>query len=458
MRIIICGAGMVGFNIARQLAAEGNDVSVIDISPDLVRGIADALDVQGVVGHASHPDVLQDAGAEDAEMIVAVTHSDEVNMIACQICHSLFNVPLKIARIRSQSYLDDRWSDLFSRDNILINEIISPEVEVAASVMRRLKLPGTFEAQPFCDDKVLVVGVRLDEQCPVVNTPLDQLTELFPDLDARVIGISRQGKMMVPESGDQMFIGDDVYISAPAEKIARTLTAFGHEETEVRRVVILGGGNVALAVAQSLESEASGVRARVIEIDKARAEFVAEHLNHTVVLHGDALDQSLLLEAGAGEAETVVAVTDHDEVNILASVLAKKVGATRALSLINNEAYRGIMGALNIDTFINPRATTVSRILQRVRRGRIRALRSVQDGAAEIIEAEALETSRLTGHPLRDVHLPSGIAIGAILSGGDVILPTGSTVVAPGDRVLVFAVQNAVRKVEQFFRVAVDYF
>ncbi|MDX5362051.1 MAG: Trk system potassium transporter TrkA [Alphaproteobacteria bacterium] len=458
MRAIVCGAGMVGSNIARQLAAEENDVVVIDSSPDLVRKITDTLDVQGVVGFASHPDVLDRAGARDAELIVAVTHSDEVNMIACQVCHSLFNVPVKIARVRSQSYLKAMWRDLFSRDNLPIDEIISPEMEVAKSVLRRLNAPGAFETLPFLDGKVQVVGVRLDDDCPVVNTPLRQLTELFPDLDARVIGIWREDAMRVPKADDQLFPGDEIYFCSRSAMVPRTLAVFGHEEQVARRIIIMGGGNVGLAVAEAIEQEGGHIRARLIEDNKSRAEFVADHLSRTVVLHGDALDREVLEEAGVADAETVVALTNDDEVNILASVLAKRQGARRAVTLINNENYRSLMRTLNIDTFINPRATTVSKILQHVRRGRIKALRSVQDGAAEVIEAEALETSPLTGKPLEEVSLPTGIIVAGVLQDGQVIIPRGDTVIKPGARVVLFATADMVRKVEQMFRVSFEYF
>jgi len=458
MKVIICGAGMVGFSIARQLAAEDNDVVVIDTQADLVHQLSDTLDVRGEVGHASHPEVLSRAGAADTDLIVAVTFSDEVNMMACQVCHSLFKVPVKIARVRSQSYLLPEWQDLFTRDHMPIDQIISPEREVARSVVRRLKAPGTFETVPFFDDLVRVVGVRLEEDCPVVNTPLRQLTELFPDLNAVVIGIYRNHKIIVPKGDDQMFVGDDVYLCVTTELLERTLSVFGHEETEAQRILILGGGNVGLAVAQSLEAMGSAVRTKLIELDKARAEYVADQLERTVVLHGDALNKDLLFEANAAEAEAVVALTNDDETNILASVLAKEAGAGRALTLINNESYRPVMRPLNIDAFINPRSSTISSILQHMRRGRIRTVRSFQDGAAEVVEAEALETSPLVGKPLSEVDLQDGMIIGAIFQDGKVLTPRGETRIKPGDRVILFSRADLRREVEQLFRVTLEFF
>jgi len=250
MKVIICGAGQVGFGIARQLAEEGNSVTVIDQSPELIQRIDDMLDVKAMVGHGSHPDVLDRAGAQDAEMLIAVTFSDEVNMIAAQIGHSLFSIPLKVARVRAQSYLDPIWRDLFSRDHLPIDVIISPELEVGKTVMQRLSNPGAFETMDFADRRVKVVGVHLDEDCPVVNTPLRQLTELFPDLNAVVVGISRGTHMFVPKRTDQMLVGDKIYFVAKSDHVRRTLGIFGHEESQAQRVIIVGGGHIGLYVAQ----------------------------------------------------------------------------------------------------------------------------------------------------------------------------------------------------------------
>ncbi len=457
MKVIICGAGQVGFGIARQLAEEGNAVTVIDQSPELIQRIDDTLDVKAMVGHGSHPDVLDLAGAQDADMLIAVTFSDEVNMVAAQIAHSLFSVPLKVARVRAQSYLDPIWQDLFSREHLPIDVVISPELEVGKTVLQRLANPGAFETLDFGEGRVKVIGVHLNEDCPVVNTPLRQLTELFPDLNAVVVGISRDSRMFIPKRTDQMLVGDNVYFVAKSDHVRRTLDIFGHEESEARRVIIVGGGNIGLFVAQELEKDSS-VKIKIIESNKARAEFVADRLNRTVVLNGDGLDQDLLREAGVRETETVVTLTNQDETNILASVIAKREGAQRTLCLINNREYGPLRKTLNIDAFIDPRATTVSTILQHVRRGRIKGLHSVERGLAEVIEAEALETSPLVGKPLRQVRLPDGIMIGAIIRGDDVIRPTGDSKIETGDRVVIMAQRDMVRKVEQMFRVSLEYF
>lgn len=458
MKVIVCGAGQVGFGIARQLAAENNDVTVIDQSPALITEISEQLDVQGVVGHGAHPDVLERAGARDTDMLIAVTFFDEVNMVACQVAHSIFNVPLKIARVRAGAYLEGTWADLFSRDHMPIDEIISPELEVAKSIMRRLAVPGAFVTYDFEDRKVQLVGTHLQDDCPVLNTPLRQLTELFPDLAAIVTGISRDGKMIVPAPTDQLVSGDNIYFIADRDHVSRTLDIFGHEEVEARRIIILGGGNIGLYLARQLENSPLRVNVKVIEQDKTRAEFVADQLSRTVVLHGDGLNREILVEAGVHEAETIVALTNRDQVNILASVLAKKEGCQRALCLINDRAYSTLSEGLGIDAFIDPRATTVSSILRHVRRGRIRDLQSIENGAAEVIEAEALDTSPLVGTPLRNAELPAGIIIGSIVRNGAVVIPRGDTIVQTGDRVILFAAREKVKEVERMFRVSLEYF
>jgi len=458
MKVIVCGAGQVGSNIARQLAREGNDVTLIDQNPELVRKMGDDLDVRAMVGHASHPGVLEAAGAAEAEMLIAVTHSDEVNMVACQVAHSLFDVPKKFARIRSQDYLRPIWSDLYSRDNLPIDVITSPEVEVALAIGRRLKVPGAFDTVSFADGNVQVIGVRLDESCPIVNTPLRQLTELFPDLNIVVVGIYREGKMTVPTSNDQMFPGDEVYFTADVEHVARAMPLFGHEEQEARSVVIVGGGNIGLHLAQVIEQDMKNVSLKMIEFDRKRAEFIQEHLQEAIVLHGDALDPVILSEANVGHAETVVALTNDDEVNILSSLLAKDQGCGTAVTLINNPVFGNLMTSLGVDVVVDPRATTVSEILRHIRRGRIRGLHSFQDGAAEVVEGEALETSKLVGKELRNVKLPQGTIIGAILRDKKVVIPRGSTVIKPNDRVVIFALSNAVRKVEEMFSVSLEFF
>jgi len=458
MKVIVCGAGQVGSNIARYLASEGNNVTVIDQSAELIQKISDTLDVQALVGFASHPNILEQAGAADADMIIAVTLADEVNMVACQVADSLFNVPAKIARVRHQSYLQPIWADLFSRGHLPIDVIISPEIEVARAIERRLQVPGAFDMIPLADNKVKVVGVVCGQNCPIINTPLRQLTGLFPDLNIEVIGIVRGDRAIIPSGDDQMLAGDEVYFVADTRHVPRAMAAFGHEEPEARRVVIIGGGNIGLFLAEEIEAKHPGVSARVIEVDRKRAQAVAQRLQRTMVLHGDGLDPEILEEANIRSSETVVAVTNNDEGNILSSLLAKRYGCERAVTLINKTTYQPLVQPLGIDAVVSPRSITVSSILQHVRRGRIKAVHALREGFAEVIEAEALETSSLVNQPLKDIRFPPGVIVGAIVRGDEVIIPRPSTVVKPNDRVIILAEVGQVKKVEKMFAVRIEFF
>ncbi|MDJ0950499.1 MAG: Trk system potassium transporter TrkA [Alphaproteobacteria bacterium] len=458
MKVIVCGAGQVGANIARHLATENNNVTVIDQSPDLIRKISDTLDVQAMVGHASHPSILEGAGAGDADMLIAVTFTDEVNMVACQIAHSLFNVPTKIARIRQQNYLQPIWADLFSRENMPIDHIISPEIEVARAISHRLQAPGAFDMIPLADGKVRVIGVRTDPDCPLLDTPLRQLTTLFPDLHINIVGIIHDGETIVPTGNDQILAGDEVYFVAESAHVARAMSSFGHDETEARRVVVIGAGNIGLFLAQEIENHHPGVMTRMIEADEDRARFAAAALSRSVVVHGSALDPEILAEANVSAAETVVTVTNDDKVNILAALLSKRSGCPRSIALMNELAFEALVTTLGVDVVVNPRAMTVSTILRHVRRGRIRSVYALREGVGEVIEAEALETSSVVGTPLREIDLDKGIIIGAVIRKDEVILPRGDTVIQVHDLVILFATPRAVKKVEKMFAVRLEYF
>jgi trk system potassium uptake protein TrkA len=458
MKIIICGAGQVGYHIARQLSAERHDVAIVDQSPDLVRRVGDSLDVQAFVGFASHPDVLERAGAADVDMMIAVTQADEVNMVACQVAHSLFNVPTKIARVRQQSYLQPIWADLFSRDHMPIDVIISPEIEVARAISRRLQVPGAFESIGLSDGQVRMMGVRCASDCPVINTPLRQLTGIFPDLNIVVVAIVRDGQGFVPAADDQMLEGDDIYFVADDEHVARAMVVFGHEETVARRIIVAGGGHIGAFLGEILEKEYPAVNAKIIESNSARAHQIADNLERTIVINGDVIDPEILDEASVSECEAIIAVTNDDETNILASLLAKRFGTKRAITLINNVTYSPLITSLGIDVVVSPRAITVSTILQHVRRGKIRAVHSLAEGFGELIEAEILETSGLSGHTIGDADLPDGVLFGAIVRDGQVIIPRADTIMRVHDRVVLFAEAAAVRAIENLFAVRLEFF
>ena len=458
MKVIICGAGQVGWQIARHLSGEKNDVTVVDSNADLVRRAAETLDVQGIAGFASYPDVLDRAGARDADMIIAATYSDEVNMVTCQVAHSVFSIQRKVARLRSQSYLDAIYSDLYRRDHMPIDVVISPEREVAEAAMQRLAAPAAFDTETFMDGEAQLMGLRLEDDCPVLNTPLRQLTDLFSTLRVVVIGIRREGRLFAPDAGDQLFAGDEAYLFAPVEDIPRTLEVFGKSTHKQERLVIVGGGNIGLAVAQALETRGRHVRAKVIERDRKRAEIAAEALERTIVLNGDGLDETLLAEAGIDRADAILTVTDDDKTNMLAAVRAKAEGCPFAIALINDPTLLPLMDPLGIDAYINPRAMTVSSILRHIRHGRVHSVYSLGDAEAEVIEAEVLSTSTIAGSALRDIDFPEGVLVASIRRGSKIIMPAGSLKIEAGDVVVIFALAADVARVEQLLQVSIDFF
>ncbi len=458
MKVIICGAGQVGWQIARHLSGERNDVTVVDSNADLIRRATDTLDVQGIAGFASYPDVLDRAGARDAEMIIAATHSDEVNMVTCQVAHSVFGINRKIARLRSQSYLDAIYSDLYRRDHMPIDVVISPEKEVANAALLRLSAPAAFDTEVFMDGKAHLLGITLDGDCPVVNTPLRQLTDLFSTLRAVVVGVRRDGTLFAPESADQLFVGDDTYVFCHHEDISRTMEIFGKRTSKQERIVLVGGGNVGLTVAQHLESGASRMRTKMIEKNRKCAERAAEALERTIVLNGDGLDAALLAEAGISRADAMLAVTDDDKTNLLAAVRAKSEGCPFAIALINDPTLIPLLEPIGVDAYINPRATTVSSILRHIRHGRVRGVYSIGDAEAEVIEAQVMSTSPIAGRTVSEIEFPEGVLVGMLRKNGKIVRPLANTRIDEGDTIAVFALAGDVPKVEQLLQVSIDFF
>jgi len=458
MKVIICGAGQVGWQIARHLSGEKNDVTVVDFNPELVRRATDTLDVQGVAGFASYPDVLDRAGASDADMVIAATHSDEVNMVTCQVAHSVFSVQRKIARLRAQNYLDPAYADLYRRNHLPIDVVISPEREVAEAALQRLAAPAAFDTESFLDGRAQLLGIMIDADCPVINTPLRQLTDLFSTLRAVVVGIRREGALFVPSAGDQIFPDDECYIFADTEDTTRTLEIFGKIHSKQERIVIVGGGNVGLGVALALEARTERVRVKMIEKNRECAERAADALDRTIVLHGDGLDSALLEEANIATADAVLAVTDDDKTNLLAAVRSKEMGCRMAISLVNDPTLTPLMGPLDIDAYINPRATTVSSILRHIRHGRVRGVYSIGDAEAEVIEAQVLGTSPIAGQCIKDIDFPEGTLIGAVMQQGEIVRPTGETRIEEGNVIAIFAMSDDVAEVERLLQVSIDFF
>jgi trk system potassium uptake protein TrkA len=457
MKVIILGAGQVGFNIAKYLAVEENDVTIVDQSAELLRKIGDTLDVQPVVGFASHPDVLQQAGAADADLIIAVTGSDEVNIVACEVANSLFHVETKIARIRNQNYLDPYWSNLFTSGNLAIDHIISPEVEVAKAISRSIKVTGAFDVIPLCGNQVKVIGVRCMSNAPILNTPLRLLPGLFPKLELVIVCIVRGVDVFIPTGDHQMLPGDEVYFIVSQGQTSSAMEAFGFADTAGHRVIVMGGGNIGMTLVADIEQNQPDVITRIVEKNQARAEYVARHLKQTEVLCGDVLDAEVLSEANVQSAGTIVAVTDDDKVNILASLLAKRNGASQALILLNNMAYSSLVTSLGIDAVISPQAISVSTILQHVRQGRIRSAHSLRDGSVEIIEAEARETSHIIGLTVDDINIKGAIMVAALVREDEITVAPTRLSIRVSDRLILAVSKEAVKKVERLFAVRPSY-
>lgn len=458
MKVIVCGAGQVGWQIARHLAVENNDVTIVDNNPGLVNQATDALDVSGITGFASYPDVLRRAGARDADMIIAATHSDEVNMVTCQVAHSVFKIPRKVARLRAQSYLDVIYTDLYQRDHLPIDVVISPEKEVAAAALRQLAAPSTFDNEPFLQGDVEMLGITLEEDCAVVNTPLRQLSELFSTLRAVVCGVRRGEHLFTTNADDQLLVGDQVYVFTHKDDVRRTLDIFGKNTKKRERVIIIGGGNVGLSVASQLEQGSDRIRAKVIERSRECAENAAEQLERTIVLHGDGLDKDLLEEANLDKADALLAVTDDDKTNLLTATRAKAAGCPQVVALVNDHGLAPLMQPLNIDAFIHPRATTVSSILRHIRHGRVRQVYSIGDAEAEVIEAQVMSTSPIAGQLIRDVSIPEGAIVAAVQKGDKVVRPTGDTRIEEGDVVVIFSLARNIEEVERLLQVQIDFF
>mgnify|MGYP006141562857 FL=1 len=458
MKIIICGAGQVGWQIARHLSVENNNVTIVDSDPSLIRRATENIDVQGVLGFASYPDVLEQAGARDADMIIAATNSDEVNMVICQVAHSVFTVPRKIARLRSQSYLNAIYSDLYREDHLPIDVVISPEQEVAEAALLRLEAPAAFDIETFLKGSAQIIGIELQSDCPVIDTPLKQLTDLFSTLRARVVAIRRNGDLFVPTSKDQMFTDDQIYLIAHRDDVSRTMEIFGKKMRKQERVVIIGAGTVGLSVAKSLESRSEKFKIKIIERDRKVAEFAAGRLERTIVLHGDGLDFDCLAEANIQAADAILAVTDDDKTNLLSAVRGKAEGCKMAISLINDPTLISLMVPLKIDAHLNPRATTVSSILRHVRHGRVSQVYSIGDAEAEVIEAKILSTSPMSGQAIKDIGFPEGAVIGAIKRGEEFIKPIGDSKVYDGDIVVIFSISKDIPEVEKLLQVTINLF
>ena len=461
MNIIICGAGRVGFTIAKILSEQGHSITIIDQSSEDIQKIDDTLDVKSIVGKATYPSILEKANATEADMIIAVTRNDEINMLICQIAFSIFNVPKKIARIRSQDYLNPKFTKVYNKENLPIDVIISPEIEIAKSLQRKLEAPGSLDNVPFANNKIRLLEILIDENCPIKDIKLNELTKKFPKLNSNIMGVIRDEKFVLLKKTDVMLKKDKAYVVINASQMNETLAAFGHTEKISNKILIIGGGNIGFNLAKNLEESFDSARVKIIEKDKERAELIASQLNNTIVINGDALDEEVLLEANLEEVQTVLALTNDDEDNLMISVLVEKfakdndeLSDKRTMALINKPNYSLLQSSLKIDDFIDPRMNTVSSILKHIHKGTIENAYSILNGEYEIIEAEIIETSELVNKELKNSNLPDEIRIGAVLRGEEVIIPRSNFVFKKEDIVVLLANKDFLHVVENMFRIS----
>tara|TARA_B100001057_G_scaffold304098_1_gene304275 strand:- start:95 stop:1486 length:1392 start_codon:yes stop_codon:yes gene_type:complete len=461
MNIIICGAGRVGFTIAKLLSEQGHSLTVIDQSSEDIQKIDDALDVKAIVGKATYPSILEKANASEADMIIAVTRNDEINMVICQIAFSIFNVPKKIARIRSQDYLNPKFTRVYNKENLPIDVIISPEIEIAKSIQRKLEAPGALDSVPFAKGKIRLLEILINDNCNLINIQLNELTKKHPNLEANIIGIIRDEKFLIPKKNDDIKKDDKIYVVINSTQMSETLEAFGHKEKISKKILIVGGGNIGFNLAKNLEESLDSLRVKIVEKDKDRAEFLANELNNTIIINGNGLDEEILVEANLEEAETVLALTNDDEDNLMVSVLVEKfaldeknIEDKRTMALINKPNYSLLQNSLKIDDLIDPRMNTVSSILKHIHKGTIETAYTILNGEYEVIEAEIIETSELINKELKNSNLPDEIRIGAILRENKVIIPRSNFVFQKDDRVVLLAKKDTISVVENIFRIS----
>ena len=461
MNIIICGAGRVGFTIAKQLSDQGHSITVVDPSSEDIQKIDDALDVKAIVGKGTYPSILEKANATETDMIIAVTRNDEINMVICQIAFSIFNIPKKIARIRSQDYLNPKFTRVYNKENLPIDVIISPEIEIAKSIQRKLEAPGALDSVPFADNKIRLLEILINEKCNLINIKLNDLTKKYPNLDANIIGIIRDDKFIIPKKNDDIKLNDKIYVLINSSQMSETLDAFGHNEKISKKILIVGGGNIGFNLAKNLEESLDTLRVKIIEKDKERAEYLAGELNNTIIINGNALDEEVLVEANLEEAETVLALTNDDEDNLMVSVLVEKfakdekeINDKRTMALINKPNYSLLQNSLKIDDLIDPRMNTVSSILKHVHKGTIETAYTIMNGEYEVIEAEIIETSELINKDLKNSNLPEEIRIGAVLRQEKVIIPRSNFVFQKEDKVVFLAKKDSISVVENIFRIS----
>ncbi len=449
MRTIICGAGDVGYSIADRLSKEGFEVTVIDDSIEKLKKISDNLDVKTTLGTPSLPSTLAKAGAKDCEILIAVTKSDETNMICCQIGDSLFKIPKKISRIRQQDYLKTDWQNLFTKKNLPIDAIISPEVEVAKALYRRIKSPGTVDMLELADNRIKLVGIKCENNCKVLGKPLRDLSYEFKDYLANILFVFRGEEKFIANSYTTLEKNDLIYMVVDNSNFQEVLKEFGHDEVQAQKIVIIGGGNIGFSLSEAIDGNEQKITTNIIEYDKKRSEYLATNLKSANVTNGDGLDSSILEEVDVAEADYFIAVTNDDEVNILSSLLAKRAGAENCMTLINNSSYSSLLNNIGIDITIDPKLITISKILEKVRGGLIRNDYTIAEGFGEVIEAEILANSAFANKNISQINLPKSIRVGAVLRKEKIIIPNSETIFEENDDVVFFSETKSIKKLEK---------
>ena len=457
MKIIILGAGQVGGTLAQNLANEENDITIVDTNSELLRNLQDRMDVRTVIGKASYPNILRQAGAEDADMLIAVTNSDEVNMIACQIAYTLFHTPTKIARIRATSYITR--TNLFNNEALPIDVIISPEQVVTNHIKRLIEHPGALQVLDFANGKAQLVAVRAFHGGPLVGQEIRYLRQHMPSIDTRVAAIFRRDRAIMPEGSTIIEVDDEVFFIAAKNNIRAVMSELRKLESNYSRIIIAGGGNIGERLAEAIESR---YRVKIIDHNINRCRYLSQSLNSTIVLQGSSSDQNLLLEENIEETDVFLAVTNDDEANIMSSMLAKRLGARKVMTIINNPAYVDLVQGGDIDIAISPQQVTIGSLLTHVRRGDMVNVHSLRRGAAEAIEAIAHgdeNSSRVVGKAIGDIDLPEGTTIGAIVRGEQVLIAHDNIVIKTDDHVILFLVdKRRIRDVERLFQVGITFF
>ncbi|MBD5770627.1 Trk system potassium transporter TrkA [Marinomonas colpomeniae] len=457
MKIIIIGAGQVGATLAENLASEDNDITVIDKDSDRLRELQDRLDIQTVEGSGSHPDVLEQAGCNDADMLIAVSNQDETNMVACQVAHTLFKTPTKIGRIRSSAYA--KYPELFCDQALPMDVRISPEKEVTKHLSRLIRYPGALQVMEFAEGKVQLVVVKAEKGGPLIDQPISFLKEHMPSIQTRIAAIYREGQSISPDGNTHIRANDEVFFLTAQRDVLDVMSELRPLDTPYRRIIIAGGGNIGERLAQSLEKE---YRVKIIERDPERCRYLSETLDNTIVLNGDASKQELLLEENIESTDVFCALTNNDEANIMSSMLAKVLGVRTVMTIINNPAYVDIVQEGMIDIAISPQQTTIGSLLSYIRRGDVVNVHSMRKGAAEALEAVAhgdYRSSKVVGRSIANLNLPEGATIGAIVREEDLIIATGDLVIQAEDHVIIFVTnKKQIPAVELLFQVGLSFF